>query len=311
VKLSRQVALILLTCGFIAVAVAVIWPGKPEPMYNGRSLSKWEGIYKICLDSDAPGERENAMAREAVKAAHEMRTNIIPIALKDIQCETPAWPRQFAEKIEESDFLSRWCPNSIWMLLNEDRGRDGMIYFRMLGPDGSPAVPDLTRVMNQTKSVQVRVQAMFALGHIGSEGLKPLTAALTNPRFPDHPRAVYAIGIALDNGADASLVVPLLINTITNSDDTIFEAAVRVLSPRRLEPQSVVPALIDCLGSTNSVRRNEAIKDLREYGDKAHSAVPYLIKALGDPDESVRYFATNALEKTAPEVLGTNMPPAP
>jgi hypothetical protein len=306
VKRSRQIVLILVTCGFIAVVVTVIWPEKPEPMYNGRSLSEWEEIYKRLLQSDMLGDREIALSLEAVKAAHEMRDSIIPVALKDIQCETPAWPRQMADKIERSHYLSRWCPNSLWMLLLEDRGEDGAIYFRMLGPDASPAVPDLERIMNQTKSAQIRERAMSALGEIGQDGLKSLMGALANPRFPSQEKAVYAIGISIDKGALASPAVPMLVKNLTNSNDKISIAATRVLGRLALEPESVVPALTNCMQSTNRDRRIAALIALEGFKGKAPSAIPSVKQALNDPDEIVRYFATNALETFAPDIVVTN-----
>jgi hypothetical protein len=308
VKRSRQIALILLTCGFIAVVVAVIWPGKPEPMYNGKSLSEWKEMYKRWLYSDVfpPEEREVAMSRQAVKAAHEMRADIIPIALKDIQCETPAWPSQMAEKIGQSEYLSRWCPNSIWMLLNEDRGRDGAIYFGMLGPDGSPAVPDLVRIMNQTKSNAIRKRAMFVLGHIGDDGLKPLMEAFANPKFPNHEIVISAIGLALEKSGDVRPGVQLLVTNLTNSDDTIFSASAGVLGRLALEPESVVPALANYLQSPNNDRRAAAVFALREFGNKTQSAMPSLMKTLGVSDELVQYFATNTLGTFFPNIEVTN-----
>jgi hypothetical protein len=302
-KRSNQNVLILITFGGILMALTVVWSVKPEPTYNGKTASQWEQIFRgRAFADDIPlSDSDHAREREAIKAVHEMRDAVLPVALRDIQCQTPAWPSHLAEKLMSTRYF-RWCPNFVLRLLQEDPAGDGLMYFQMLGPDASPAVPELTNILRQTKSVRVRLQTINALAQIGEAGFRPLMNELANTNFPTQVAVMFAIVVVHERGATVTPALPCLLENLTNTDQNISVTAFRVLGELAVEPAVVVPALTNRMQDADENRRREAILELRRFGDKARSALPALKLALTDPDEPARYFATNALQVVAPDV---------
>jgi len=219
-----------------------------------------------------------------------------------IRYEKPKWFDPVERKMEQMD-VRRWCPVGIWGPFYGDRGEDNMVYFEMLGADASPAVPELVRIMKEAKGERIRERAMYALAYIGKDGLPPLLEVLGDPNNADRRNAAFAIAILRGQGAVLKPAVPLLVKSLEDTDRNVSTAGAMILGELGLEPEIAVPALTNCLKSTDWCLCDEAVSALGEFGDGARRAIPALVVALGDPDESVRYSATNALKKIAPEVL--------
>jgi hypothetical protein len=281
--------------------MTLIWSGKPEPEYNGRTISEWAKIYDH-YDPDAP--YDSLMRQEAVEAAHQTRDKLLPFALKEVSYEMPAWRKVIAQKMVQMN-LDRFCPR-IYRLIDDGPGPYSSVYFEMLGSDANIAVPDLTRIMKQAKSSGARLREMSALACIGTNGLQPLMEVLADPKCPYRPLAMIAIGLERKHVTAIDTVVPLLLKSLQDSDRHVSHAAAIVLGELALEPDIVVPGLTNCLHSTDNYLRLAATDALAKFGDKGRTAVPALIGALGDPNDSVRKSATNALANIAPEVLATN-----
>jgi HEAT repeat protein len=105
----------------------------------------------------------------------------------------------------------------------------------------------------------------------------------------------------MDPGTNALWVVPLLLPYLQEAP--VMACIANVLSLWRLAPGEVVPALTRCLRSPEALVRREAAEMLPRFGSEASSAVPELLMVLSDTDRVVRFTATNALRRIAPEEL--------
>ncbi|MGA2248852.1 MAG: HEAT repeat domain-containing protein [Verrucomicrobiota bacterium] len=304
-KLRKQSVLILIISALVVAALTVIFSVEPEPEYKGKKLSEWAEIYETSFEPDqVDGEtpKDSEPRREAVEAAHQTRDKLLPVALKMIRYEKPKWFNPVERRMEQMD-VRRWCPVGIWGPFYGDRGEDNMVYFRMLGADASPAVPELVRIMKEAEGERIRERAMYALAYIGKDGLPPLLEVLGDPNNADRRRAAFAITCLKDQGAVLKPAVPLLVKSLEDTDRNVSTAGATILGELSLEPDIAVPGLTNCLKSTDWALRDDAINALGKFGDGARRAIPALVVALGDPDASVRYSATNVLLKIAREVL--------
>ncbi len=209
----------------------VNFSGEPEPKYKGKRLSEWAEIYETSFEPDqVDGEtpKDSEPRREAVEAAHQTRDKLLPVALKMIRYEKPKWFDPVERRMEQMD-VRRWCPVGIWGPFYGDRGEDNMVYFRMLGADASPAVPELVRIMKEAEGIRIRERAMYALAYIGKDGLPPLLEVLGDPNNADHRRAAFAITCLKDQGAVLKPAVPLLVKRLEDPDDNVRYSATNVL----------------------------------------------------------------------------------
>lgn len=101
-------------------------------------------------------------------------------------------------------------------------------------------------------------------------------------------------------GAAASLAVPLLLKAMTNRDVDVRNSVIRALG--QVAPERVVPTLIGQLRNPSMQIRQNAAKQLGLVGVAAKSAVPALQEAARDSDNDVRFAATDALAKVAPNI---------
>ena len=305
-KKRRIVFVVLGACALLAVATVAFWPEPKEPEYQGKKLSEWAEIYRTSFNP-VPGEEEppkdSAERREAVQAAHYAQAKLLPRAVDMIRYEKPEWKTAVEHFMEVRLNVRSWCPNFIWFPFYEDKGEDNMVYFEMLGPDASPAVPELAHVMSHAESSRVRERAMFALSCIGKEGLGPLMAVLGDSENPDRRRVVYALLDMRRRGGDPSSAVPLLVRRLKDPDPNVCSAAAMILGELGLEPDIAIPALVSCVKGPDEYLRESGADALAKFGDKARYAVPSLLNALRDRDSGVRDSAIDALQRIAPEVL--------
>ena len=198
-----------------------------------------------------------------------------------------------------------------------------------IGPPAEPATPVLCRLVSEGPA-SVRRHAAAALGGIGPgigpEGLGALTKALRDPVEPVRENAVIALGrlgdfakpaiaeiravLAEDKlkartqaartmwhlTRDADLVVPVLIDDLTNELGPSPEAAV-FLGEMGEAAQAAVPQLVESLQSRDLLMRLEAAKALGRIGPAAEPAVPALAKALEDESADVRRAAQKSLQE--------------
>ena len=305
-KKRHRILLVLAACAVAALVLYQVVQSEPEPQYNGKKSSQWAEIYEMSLNPttvDAEPPPDSAERREAVEAVRRMKDKVLPRAVRMITYQKPAWMSRVENFMEMRLNVRRWCPLFIWGPFYGDRGEDNMVYFQMLGPEASPALPELVRIMNHAKAVRSRERAMSALVCIGEDGLRPLMDVAGDPLNPDRRRAAFEILSMKPLGTKLSPAVPLLVKALKDEDVNVSTAAAMILGELALDADIAVPALTNCLQSADWHLRVEAAGALGKFGDGARPAVPALLEALSDSDDSVRYEATNALVRISPQSL--------
>ena len=282
----------LILAGMLGVIVAIlVWPGEREPEYQGKTLSEWLRY----PNSD--------LQETAVRA---IGTHALPWLLKWIQKDRPA---SKSLKVNLRTLLRRESGEvpgipvlKPWLDRPTDDDRDmGLKGFYLLGPRASSAIPELTRLMNESKSPAVSASALSALGAIGQEALPILVAALDNPQAQNRGNVAYRIATMARRGTDAKAAVPVLIKCLRDKDTEVAEAAARSLGELALSPKIVVPALTNAMQDRRVVVRVASIRALEPFRAQAAPAIPQLVARLADGNPAVAQYAAGALGKIGQE----------
>ena len=154
-------------------------------------------------------------------------------------------------------------------------------------------------------------QAMSALEALGSAGKAALPALMEIYETNLSASSQYRIAeIFASMGPAARPAIPLLLRSVTSTNDPTRAGAVHALGRIHSEPEKVVPALIFCLHDPNQGIRSYATMALGEFGSEAKEAVPELIEAFRDPDRALSSSAYGALQEidseTAARVIAEN-----
>jgi hypothetical protein len=156
---------LLILCGGLA---AVFWPEKPEPVYNGRTLSSW------VLD---PGSSSYLSfgAKEAVLSAGP---DGIPVYLKWLQ-----YKQSTLKKAEH--FLAVRCNRWFGPCWRTDDPRQrgpwgAQLAFAVLQDKGQDAIPALFSQITRSGSVDSFLPALRCLGSIGRPAIPALITLTTN-----------------------------------------------------------------------------------------------------------------------------------
>lgn len=285
------VVLVCLAIGLCVVKVAA----RREPQYHGRTLSEWLDAYQHGRFSGP----SSAESREAAEAVRHIGTNALPFLVKWISCETPAWGSKLYAAFFKLAPSSRQNPfvRSVLTKIEKDQVGQVLSGFDILGAQAGPAVPDLARLMVNTRSPWV----IIALSHVGKDGLPVLISGLSDPRQTDRWRVVSAIGAIRNLPPNDQTAVPVLVKHLSDPNPAVATAAAQSLGSLTLQPELAVPALIKVFKDPKSQLRVASALALGKFGEQARPAVPALLEAQTDPDHVVRAVAINTLRDIAPE----------
>jgi HEAT repeat protein len=285
----------------LASALLIFLRYNPEPSYAGRSFSQWCTL-QAELTQAGGSETES---REAIRAIRRIGTNGLPILLRSLRDSSLSQKlRGLANRLPAALSRSRL----LRLALTGDRV-DPSAVFQILGPQASPAVPELAALLRATNRPDIASEAAACLAAIGPAGAPALVEALGNPRLPSCRYAAFEFSSADPAifGTNAALAIPALAQLAVDTDSELARLAIRALGRINRQPQLTVPALIVALHSTDNMVRYDAARSLMWVGGSARSAVPALLQCFNDPDWGVRSITTNALLSIAPETL--EMPP--
>jgi len=141
--------------------------------------------------------------------------------------------------------------------------------FEILGADAQAAAPELIGIYD----------------HKISEGSQYAAS-----------RALVALG------PSGQIAIPSFLGYAVGSDLEARKTAIGALLRVHAEPSLVLPVLVKSLGETNDWLRWLAATSLAELGTKGRETAPALVPLLNDPDRDVRSAATNALRRVDLEV---------
>lgn len=298
VKRRRGILLAVVGAGLLAVLIAVLWPGEKEPEYQGKKLRDWLWTYMNHTKTDPA-------AQEATNAIHHIGTNALPFLVRWTDYKPSPWRQKWATIVmgiplpfPRSYVVAHILGQGEFLITISTAG------FRILREEAAPAVPALTRLLNDWNAEKRTDCASMALILVGKDGLPPLVAVVTNKAVPVPNRrwtAELMTSPFANFGTNALWAVPILLPCL--KDAPVSDCVGELLAKWRLAPDQVVPALARCLRSPDHYVRAGAARALGEFGSEASSAAPDLLAATADIDPAVRGAATNALQIISPEVL--------
>jgi len=143
----------------IAVLALVLRP-KPEPEHGGKKLS--ECVIQLAKPTTM-GE-----TRSAKEAITQMGTNALPYLIQWVGYETPTWKRQVFWAASRIFRTPPWQMTEQTQLLQ----RHGAVFaLQMLGRKAAPGIPNLSRIANDPKRSEIRLDVVWVLGEIGAAAL--------------------------------------------------------------------------------------------------------------------------------------------
>ncbi len=279
--MGKKRGLLLLAVLFAALAGGLVWMlwHPAEPTYQGKPLSAWLN------ECNSWPEDTNAAAFVAFR---EMGTNAIPALLKIIESGDPPFERM-VDKLNRMQSLVDFPVRGAW----RQRSSASFALYAM-GAKAKPAFPTLTNLLfEHTTSFLSAVP----LAGMGSEGLPPLIAALTNQNASI--RLSTALGLRWER-SDLNIVVPALIARLNDQAGGVHHTALLALGQLHAEPGLAVPALMNDFPGNDPLRRRLILMALRQFGTNANAAVPMVLEALSDSDQTVRSQAASALKRIDP-----------
>jgi HEAT repeat protein len=164
---------------------------------------------------------------------------------------------------------------------------------RWFGPDATPAMPSLARIMRDPES-DIRPEAIRALIAIGTvDASAILFEALADP---DPARRVQTVEVIASCTSSATpFVSPLIDRLASDPEPSVREAILHAFTPVEPKSERVALAKIKALEDHSARVRKLAASLLRE--PVVTSTVPGLRKALQDENPEVRAEALNSLSQ--------------
>jgi HEAT repeat protein len=281
---------ILLGVLFVGLAGGLIWmlSRLTEPAYQGKRLSAWLSEYSA---NGGPGKNNQADV-----AFREMGTKAIPWLLRIIRSDDPPFQRMTSE-------LNRMQSLVHFPVREASKLRWAATFaLYAMGTNAESALPALTNLLFRSNAANylLLLNSAISLAGMGTAGLPPLLAALTNQN--SSIRAAAAEALRWER-SDLNLVIPALVARLNQENDHEMHVHLRILDTLgqlHAEPGLAVPALMTDFPGDDPRRRREILMSLGQFGAKASAAVPMILEALSDSDASVRKHAALALKRIDP-----------
>jgi HEAT repeat protein len=280
--------------GLVAVVVAAVALGSrwSEPHYRGRSLTAWlEQFADASLD-------EKERRSEAQKAICEIGAEkALPILLGMAKAHDGSVRSWINRKNENWDlrFLKKREAGATQQL--------AIAGFEVLETNCAPAVPELTRMLNDTNHAFTALRCLVC---IGVPAKAPVCQALTNSSVEIRRFAASQLACVTD---DMEVYLAWLKLPLSDPDSMVRFAAVQALGLQKDSPHEIVPFLVKAIADPQQSVSGYAAKFLGELGTNAVEAFDALSNVV---ETGNSYMATHALrslvsidgERALPMTLG-------
>ena len=287
--------IITAACVALAVVAAMVRPHDDEPRYGGRSITQWIDRYH---QTDC---RTSVERNEVEEAVRHIGTNAIPFFLYSLaDSETPAWAERLGRLLERAP-LPAGIKTLPYSHRRETRCNCAATAFQILGEQGAPAVPGLTKLLNMTNSFRPHFEAAFALTSVGPKGLPPLLQALTNINYPDHATVLKALRQA-DLEAETTNVVRAIAQYL-ESPSPDAAASIQILAELDTGNKDVLDVFARALLSPNEDVRYWAARLLHRFPLAIPKAIPVLQVMATSTNSTLSYIAAETLQDNAPGIL--------
>ena len=280
-------------------AVILLLAFDPEPRYHGHSLTYWVDKYV--------SRPETAVQREAAEALANMGTNALPFLLTRLRYEPARFRVWTWQALQQVPRRWKWLHDCAYD--PQRQALNAALTFAELGVAARPALPALAAIARDPASPSAAYHAQLAIALLGADGLPSLVEVLDDTNAPNRASAVLHIGGFPKPQSNGAAAVPALVRCLDQGDPVVQAYAIEALGNLALNPEIAVPALVrSATPSRNTDVRLRAFQALSRFGEGARAAVPALQSAMQDEDSLIRFGASLALSRIAPE-SNTNAPP--
>ena len=194
-------------------------PSHPGLVYKGKTVEDWSVQLYVSQDQNARNTASAALKELGPKAMPDLNRMLRrkdPFIRRQVWSMAPKLPARFRKGI----------------VSNVNPPRAGLVHIAAMraiaaiGPDAAPAIPELSRML-QGKDLQETWEAGYALGAMGPEAVRVLTAALHS----EYPAVMQAALAGLRQvGPAAREAVPSMIEKLGHHDPAVREWAVSALA---------------------------------------------------------------------------------
>lgn len=260
------------------VGLSVLLGSGPE--YQGKSGRYWFSVYNSA---------ETAHSELAITAFRAMGSNVVPMLIAELEA-TPSRMDPFLSALFNR---FRSFPRDYLQQINWRRDRAAELLFEM-GEAARPATPALEKAATDPMWY-IQTSAKATLIRLRNESLAPHIELLKDRSDPIkwYPNAMLLGKF----GTNAQTAVPLLIQSLQDSDQIIQAHALIALGMIKSNPQVCVPAVIPFLTNANVSLRQKAYFAILAFADHAERATEAIAVGLHDSDPWTKRRAVIAVAK--------------
>lgn len=262
-------------CLGFCVAGAIWWGFAREPRYEGKPLSYW--AERACVGENRAPPADSVVALRAI--GQKGVPYMVGWIGRPPLAESPVPVQQFR----------RIC----WAIYGPRPSQDAVIAaFRVMGPQAKPAIPELSRLLDQRSNYRTSYFAERALAAIGPAAVPALTVGLGGA----HPQVRKVILRDLGHmGTNSLEAIPDIIAFTASPDRGLRGEAYAALGLIGQKPELTIPLIRAGLADQDAAVRERAAMGLSGFGREASVLVPDLVNALSDADWMVRLAAVSSL----------------
>lgn len=267
----------------LAFGTFIVFIQISEPSYKGRTLTNWLQQYS---DASMDETQRLAEARSAVLAigARKALPKILQLA-KTQDDPVSTWTTAKTEEFRISFFHWRSTIDSQLM---------GFAGFEILGTNAAPAVPELTRLLEDKKQAFTAVRCLI---NVEKPAEMALCQCLTNPN-PD-VRRLSLLGLASATD-DVEVYLARVRGVLNDSNALVRFAAVQAISEQQNAPELAVPLLIGATRDNDESVASFAVRGLSDFGTNATGAYSTLTNIVISGKPASAMAAVKALVTIAP-----------
>ena len=220
----RWILLILATCIAGTLVFLVKRPRGEGPVYNDHSLYHW---LDIAIKTNTPlAAPEDVVV--AYRAVIHIVTNGIPWLLMQLKRSPNPWEYKLGERI--SNLGSPWNVRISNLVLGDASYVSGLAVFgfEILGTNALFAIPELSRIANNTRSPGASQAASIALSHVGNDAIPILLSMMTNRNHPQRGLAARLVVDVTPRPDDTTLAA--IRRLASDPDPSVAQSARQALS---------------------------------------------------------------------------------
>jgi len=254
----KRTFLAILTLLVIAAAIGLFATRKWEPEHQGKKLSQW--VMEVENPSSVWNGFTSPKSHRAVEGVRRIGTNALPFLLKWINQDTPPWKKHF---YRAGNFVVSRL-NSHWSFRDKYEKRAECAeaaFYGLRHEQQNMAIPELTRIINNTNDLNAATNAVLLLSYLGKDGEIPIQALLTNQQQSPALRAeaIRCLGGMMESNMKSH--IHLLSDLLTDASPIVRGAATNRLgvlkgwealgSPRYGRPKTPPRVTLDIINASS------------------------------------------------------------